>query len=260
MAGKTCVSVIESYPEHGRVFLVKIYQNIHAEDKISADTKLHEILNFYKDQTNTFVFDVPQTLPKCVECKLKCPGYESCSEPEIVWLRHWLHKKNKIKSPKKLITPYTQRCVDAYLSSELEVPFEVQHTLGANIAPLTARSLFVKRRLEIETFECNPKINVYRIGSYFKMPKTHIRFHKHAIGGDESRRYFLKILSEKAGIFFYQQDFKSMYESAQAFDSFICAFAGFLDSINQTSKKPMGFPASETWSLIPELTDDFPLK
>ncbi len=251
MVERTAVAVIEAFPEHDRVFLVKIHTHFKTEGKISSDTKLSELLKSYQSKATHYIFDVPLTLPKCMRCDLVCPGFETCSEPEIVWMRQWAYRKNKKRNPQKMFTPYTQRCLDAFLATELDVSFDIQHALGANVAPLAARARFVTRRLGMVALECSPKVVVWRVGSTLKIPKSQLKFHKHSVGGEESRKNFLSSLSEKRGIFFYQQDFRLLVEKPHCFDAFICAYAGFLESKGMNEKRPMGYPPSEAWSLVP---------
>lgn len=248
---KACVAVLEYFPEHKKVFLSRLYEKIKSEEYISADLKIHEIILQYHDRIESVAFDVPLTLPKCITCKLKCPGFEVCSEKEMEWLRDYYNKVNKKKKPKKMFTPYTQRCAEAYLTHSLEEPFDVQYALGSNMAPLTARAHFIARRLEVPTIEVYPKLTVWRLGQELKVAKSHLRFHKHAVGGDESRRLFLTEMAARKGVFFYEQDFKGMIENNHAFEAFLCAYTGFLKFQGQTEAKPSGFPSKEAWIEFP---------
>jgi hypothetical protein len=248
---KACVAVLEYFPEHKKVFLSRLYEKIKSEEYISADLKIHEMVLQYHDHIESVAFDVPLTLPKCITCKLKCPGYEVCSEKEMEWLREFYNKVNKKKKPKKMFTPYTQRCAEAYITHSLEEPFDAQHALGSNLAPLTTRAHFIARRLEVPTIEVFPKLTVWRLGRELKVAKSHLRFHKHAVSGDESRRLFLAELAAHKGVFFYEQDFKIMVENNHAFEAFICAYTGFLKYQGQTESRPSGFPSKEAWVEFP---------
>ncbi len=250
---KACVAVVEYYPEHKKVFLARLFEKIKSEPgDVSADLKIHQIISQYEGETESVAFDVPLQLPKCMRCKLKCPGYEVCDEEEIKWLRNHYEKLNLKKRPKKVFTPYTQRCVETYLAQELEEPFELHHALGSNLAPLTARAHFITRRLKMKFIEVLPKLSIWRLGLQLKVSKSHLRFHRHAVGGDESRRVFLQALSEKLGVFIYQQDMKSMIENNHAFEAFISALTGYLSQQKVTEKRPNDFPKSESWIEFPK--------
>lgn len=249
---KACVAVLEYFPEHKKVFLSRLYEKIKSEEYMSADLKIHEILLQYHEHVESVAFDVPLTLPKCVRCELKCPGFETCSEKEMEWLREFYNKVNKKKKPKKMFTPYTQRPVEAYIGHSLEEPFDIQHALGANMAPLTARAHFIQRRLEVPTIEVFPKLTVWRLGQEIKVAKSHLRFHRHAVGGDESRRLFLTELANRKDVFFYEQDFKVMIENNHAFEAFICAYTGFLKFQGLTEPRPPRFPSKEAWIEFPK--------
>jgi hypothetical protein len=124
---KACVAVIEYFTEHKKIFLARLYEKIKSEESISADLKIHEIVSQYNDDVEYVAFDVPLSLPTCLQCPIKCGGYETCPLPENVWMRDFYAKVNKHKKPKKLFTPYTQRCVEAYIAYALEEPFEIHH-------------------------------------------------------------------------------------------------------------------------------------
>ncbi|MFN7453275.1 MAG: DUF429 domain-containing protein [Pseudobdellovibrionaceae bacterium] len=252
-ADKACLAVVEYYPNQKRIFLARLYEKIKTEEFISADLKIHELIQQYHKQVETLALDVPLSLPKCMNCNLKCPGYETCTEAEIVWMRDTFAEVNKEKRPKKMFTPYTQRCVDAYLGHKLEENFEVQHALGSNLAPITARARFLTRRLQLETIEVNPKISIWRIGSELKVNKSHLKHHRNSSTGDESRKSFLQHLSEKKNVFIYQQDSKSMIENNHAFEAFICAYTGLLAFLGKTQDRPKNFPKKEAWITLPKL-------
>lgn len=251
-ADKSCVAVLDYYPAHKKIFLTKVIEKIKSEEFISADLKIHEIVTQYSKNILLIGIDAPLNLPKCVTCKLECPGYENCEEEEIEWLRAFYLKINKTKKPKKMFTPYTQRVLDAYLMHALEEKFEVHHALGANLAPLTTRAMFISRRLKHQFIEVSPRLSVYRIGKELKLARNQIKFHKNSIGGSDIRRAFLHALTEKKGLFIYEQDLKSLVENSHAFEAFICAYSAFLHNIGLTEAKPDFLPEKEPWVALPK--------
>jgi len=228
-----------------------MYEKIRTEEFISADLKIHEIITQFHKDVEFVAFDAPLSLPKCVACPLTCLGYETCTEPEVEWMRQHFAEVHKGKKPKKMFTPYTQRCVEAYIGHSLEEPFEIQHALGANMAPLTARALFLKRRIEVPCVEVYPRLSIWRLGQQMKVAKSHLKFHKHVVGGDESRKVFLQNLVDRKGVFLYQQDLKAMVENNHAFEAFICGYTAFLKFMGQTEQRPAYFPKSENWIEFP---------
>lgn len=251
---KACVAVLEYYPKHKKVFLSRLVEKIKSDEVHSADFKIHEVIEQYHKDIDVVAFDVPFHLPHCLNCKKSCPGIESCREPHVQWMWDYTRRLHKKKKPRKLFTSYTQRCVELYLSSELEEPFILQHAMGANTAPLLARAMFIKRRLEIPCIEVFPKLSVWRVGRSLNVMKSHLRFHKHSIGGEESRREILQALSTHNVAFVYDQDVKLMIENNHAFEAFICALTAFLKSMGQTEDRPAGFPASEDWVEFPKVS------
>ncbi|KYG62624.1 hypothetical protein AZI87_15125 [Bdellovibrio bacteriovorus] len=249
---KACVSVLEYYPKHKKVFLSRLVEKIKSDEVHSADFKILEIIQQYHQEIESVAFDVPFNPPFCLRCVPHCPGIEGCPEEHVKWMWDYTRKQHKKKKPRKLFTPYTQRCVELYLSTELEEPFNLQHAMGANTAPLLARAMFIKRRLVMPCIEVFPKLSVWRVGRSLNVMKSHLRFHKHSIGGDESRREILNALSSHNVAFVYDQDVKLMIENNHAFESFICALTAFLQFKGLTEARPEGFPRREDWIEFPK--------
>ncbi|WP_413584980.1 DUF429 domain-containing protein [Bdellovibrio sp. HCB274] len=247
---KACVAVIEYYPKHKKVFLSRLVEKIKSDEVHSADFKIHEIIDQYRGEIDSVAFDVPFRFPVCLRENC-CGGIEDCPKPHVKWMWDYTRKLHKKKKPRKLFTPYTQRCVEMYLSSQLEEPFILQHALGANCAPLLARAMYLKRRLKFDCIEVFPKLSLWRIGRSLHVMKSHLLFHKHAIGGDDSRRAILHALSTHNIAFVYDQDVKLMIENNHAFESFICALTAFLSFKGLTEPRPEGFPTEEDWIEFP---------
>lgn len=248
---KACVAVIEYYPTHGKVFLSRLIEKVKSDQTFSADHKIIEIIKSLKG-VQSVAFDVPFNYPQCaVSCVSGCQGIESCPAEHVKWMWDYTRKLHKKKKPKKLFTPYTQRCVEMHLSTELEEAFSLQHALGANTAPLLARSHFLKRHLQEDCIEVFPKLSVWRIGRSLNIMKSHLRFHKHAIGGDESRREILAALGKHNIAFVYDQDVKTMIENNHAFEAFLCAMTGLLKFKGVTEERPPRFPLKEDWIEFP---------
>lgn len=250
---KACVAVLEYYPEQKKIFLSRLFEKIKSDEKISGDLKIHELIHQNADTLKFIAFDTPWAIPNCMRCQLKCPGFESCREPHIEWM--WRHQEDRLKKkrPKKLFTPYTQRCVELYLATEIEEPFHLHHAMGANSAPLLARAAFIQRRLHFPTIEVLPKLTLWRLGETLGLMKSQIKDHRAAFGGDESRAQFLQALNEKNIAFVYHQDAKHMVENNHAFEAFLCGMTAFLKYKGLTEPRPKGFPKEEDWI-------EFPLK
>lgn len=263
---RTAVAVIEYYPESKRIFLRALRDKLKGEGELSSDETLFHLLTVEEVGLETIAFDAPLQLPKCIRCDLVCPGFEACRLPEIRWLWSEHESREKKKRPNKVFTPYTERCAEVAIANHLEEPFHPPHALGANAAPLAARAHFLARRItgkrvlnlakpestDPQLIEVYPKLSVWRIGRDLKVPKSHLRFHRHAVDSDESRHFFLKQLIEREITFIYQQDLKTLIESPQAFDALIAALTAFLKYRGQTVPRPDGFPKDEIWVEFPE--------
>lgn len=249
---KACVAVLEYYPENKKIFLSRLFEKIKSDEKISGDLKIHELILQNAETLKYVAFDTPWNLPNCITCKLKCPGYENCRVPHIEWM--WRHQEDRLKKkrPKKLFTPYTQRAVEMYFSTELEEVFHLHHAMGANTAPLMARASFIRKRLsEVECIEAFPKLTLWRMGKALNLMKSQISDHRAAFGGDESRMQFIKALNDNNIAFIYHQDAKNMVENNHAFEAFLCGLTAFLKYRDLTQDRPKGFPKEEDWIDFP---------
>ena len=252
---KACVAILEYYPQNKKIFLARLFEKIKSEGEISGDLKIHELIS-QDDQTVKYVaFDAALSLPQCLTCKVKCPGFELCNEPHIEWMWRHFREYKKGKKPVKLFTPYTQRAVEMYFQTKLEEKFDIHHAMGANSAPLMARAMYIKNHLPagLECIEVYPKLTMWRLGESLGLVKSTLKDHRAAFGGDESREKFIQALSEKNIAFIYHQDAKSMIENSHAFEAFLCGMTAFLKYKNLVEPRPKNFPKSEAWI-------DFPIK
>jgi predicted nuclease with RNAse H fold len=250
-ADKSCLVIIDYYPKQQKIFLSRLMEKIKAEEFISADLKIHEILTQYQDTLESVAFDVPLSLPKCLRCEKVCPGYESCQEPEIKFMRHLYQAEEEKKKPKKMFTPYTQRCIEALLAFEYGDEIDIQPALGANLAPLTARGAFIQRRIKLKTIEVYPRLTVYKLGLQLKVNRSQLKVYRNSVGGEEARRVILSYMVDKLGIFIYQQDLKNMIENLHSFEAFISAYTALLAFEKKTAVQPADFPKNENWIEVP---------
>ena len=237
---KTCLSILEYYVKEKKLFLSELHENIQETAKVSADTLIIKILEQNKKNLKLVALDAPLMMPKCIRCRLKCPGHEKCQEPEIRWMWKQHKKRAPSKRPNKIFTPYTERCVEQYVASEFHQDLASDHALGSNRAPLAARAQYLKRRI--------PKAKVIEV-----MPRVSV-WHKQLNWGPEIRQQYLDQWSEEGLSFIYHRDFKLMVKDAFAFESFICAYTAFLSDRGRCLKRPKNFPKAESWVAIPEST------
>jgi hypothetical protein len=249
---KACVSFVDKYKDTERLILSTLIERVRTEEFISADLKLHEMLVQNKHLLHSVAVDAPLSLPYCLNCRLKCPGYEVCEVESIRWMRErkMLQQESKHR-PRKMFTPYTQRAADLFLSSVECGSLDTQDALGANLAPVTARALFMARRLKVRWLEVSTRHAVWRLGLELRMPKTKLMSWRSSVGGEDTRRLFLTQLQEKTGIFIYHQDVRSLVENHHAFEALVCAVVAFLESVKKTEHPPGDYPKGEHWVHIP---------
>ncbi len=249
-ADKACLAVLDYYPEHQKVFLSRLVEKIKNEERSSADLKICQLVEEFSEGAESIALDVPWNPPLSF-LSPSTESYETSQEPHILWMWKHYEKLNQKKKPRRLFTPYTQRCVEMYVSTELEEPFLLNQALGANNAPLLARAAYLQKRFPLPTLEVSPKIALWRIGRSLSLMKSHLRSHRNSVGGTEARRAVLQGLSENNVVFLYSQDQKAMAENNHSFEAFICALTGFLKYKKMTESRPAGFPKKEDWIEIP---------
>ncbi len=253
---KSALAVLDFYPKENKFFLKSLHEKIQSDKLKSADVKIFELIQKYKETAKSLGIDVPLVLPKCIRCKLKCPGYEVCAEPAIIWL--WKKYRQNKKKTKKLFTPYTERCAEAHLAQDLEEPFIKDHALGANLAPIVARAQYLKKRIPVSMFEAYPQLSLWRIGRQLSISKSHLRRHKHSVEGVYVRSKILETLTKKNITFMYNQDIQSMTLNLESFEAYLCAITGLLAHLKQVEKRPINFPKSEGWITMPQKKISFP--
>lgn len=249
---RTCLVLIEYYPQHEKLFLHQIYENITGSHEKSADTFLYEALKSFDPDLKMVGMDTPLEFPKCIGCKLKCPGFEVCKEPEVKWMREEYEEAVQSKKNLKWFTPYTQRAVEIYLQRHMEQPYFLHEALGANMAPLTARAHFIQKRLKVPFIEVFPELSYARIGKMLGLEERHFATHGRAFELDEARQAFLNAMMAKKMIFLYQQDIQKLIDNADAFDAFLCGLTAYLSDQGRCEPRPKDFPKNEAWIAIPK--------
>lgn len=249
---KTCLSILEYYVKEKKLFLSELHDQIEESAKVSADTQIIRILEKLGPQLHSIGIDSPLIQPKCIRCRLKCPGHEKCQEPEIRWMWKQHKKRDPKKRPNKVFTPYTERCVEQWVNHEIGPDLAPDHAFGSNRAPLGARAMYLKRRIPHgKVLEVLPRLSVWRLGLSMGFRKNHLALYKQLARGPAIRQKFLDEWSEEGLSFIYHRDFKLMVKDAYAFDSFICAYTAYLKYRGLCEKKPKDFPKSEAWVAFP---------
>ncbi len=248
---KTAISLLEFFPEENRLFLSRLVDRLKPSEQISGDSQVISELLMMKSPGAQVIFDTPFHLPQCLTCTLVCPGQEACNQPQIQWMRKFEENQRKKKRPKRMFTPYTQRAIDLYAQTELEESFFIQHAMGANQAPLLARAMFLKKRIDMPCFEALAGVAVWRIGRNFKIAKSHLRAFRKSVGGEEAREIFLENLAANTNTFIYDQDYRMLIRNHHCFEALICSFTGFLRHKDAVTLPPKEWPSGEDWPLFP---------
>lgn len=250
---KTCLSVLEYFVKEKKLFLSELHEGIEESLKVSSDTEIIQLLEGLGPSVHSIGMDAPLVLPKCMRCRLPCPGHEKCEEPEIRWM--WRHHKGLApkKRPNKIFTPYTERCFEQYVNSEIAPELLCDHAFGSNRAPLASRAMYLKRRIPHgKVLEILPRLSVWRLGQNMGLKKNQLVQYKQLTKGPAIRQRFLDQWSDEGLSFIYHRDFKLMVKDSFAFDSFICAYTAFLNYRGLCETRPKTFPKSEAWISFPK--------
>jgi hypothetical protein len=251
---RTHLAVIDYFIENDKLFLTHLFRDLGEDARTSADTHLINLIKENSEDLHSLSTDFPLTSPKCMRCRLVCPGVENCKLEEIRWMWNHHDKLDKKKRPNKIFTPYTERCVDQYLANESEIPLPQDHAFGSNKAPLYARGFFLRKRLgRIKLFEVQPRLSVWRVGRALKISKVPLIFYKNSIEGEDYRQIILDKFTDKEWLFIYSQDVRHMVRDGFVFDSVMAAYTGFLNYKNLCEKPPKDFPKGEGWILHPKV-------
>lgn len=249
---KTALCILDYFVEEQRLFLSELHDSFDESQRLSVDTQLVRLIEKNQKNLKLIAVDAPLKLPKCMRCRLVCPGIERCEEPEIKWMWKWHKKRSPEKRPNKIFTAYTERCVEQFIASEIHPEISSDHAFGSNRAPLSARALFLKRRLaQSKMIEVLPKLSVWVLGQEIGVRNSRLLQYKNITEGAEIRQNFLSLWAEEDRCFIYQRDLKTMISDLFVFESFICAYTAYLQHMGECEPRPKGFPSSESWIAYP---------
>ena len=233
----TSLAVLEYYSKEKKIFLRHIYSHIESTQKDSSDKLVYDLFKGAFARIHSVLVNAPLSLPQCVTCTLPCPGYEVCEESHIRWSWKFFHRHKKKRS--KIFSPYTERCVESYLSKELDETFEIPHALN-------------RRFQGVKLQEFIAQLSLWYLGRSLKIPKSKLRAYKSSIEGQEVRALILNKLTDKGLVFLYEQDRRLMVKSHYNFEAFLGAFTGVLSFVGQCGKPPHNFPETKSWVEFPK--------
>jgi hypothetical protein len=262
---KSCLVVLDHYPERKRLLMVELIQNAPESKEIpppdQVDQKLVQLINDKASPKENFAglgVHAPLTLPPLFEQGLgtkKIPWMQQNKNPEVRWMKEvW----DSLSPQPKAFSPYLQRPTEIWLRFMTKDHFNVSEGFGANTAPLLARMLFLQPYLPIPINEVFPKASVARIVSSLGMPKWIGAMYSDLEKGIEAREEFLKFFSKKCPqIFIYQRDFDTLIQNLNAFNAWICALTQHLCANSCFEKPPEGYPKNAHFIRIPPRNIDW---
>lgn len=253
-SNKTHLAVLDYFPSEKKLFLTHLFRDIGEQEGLSGDTVLVDLIQGNAEQLHSIAVDAPLIAPVCIRCKTPCTSVETCKKPEILWMWDHHKKQHGKKRPNKIFTPYTERCVEQFLTDGLEQPFQFDHALGANRAPMWARMVFLSHQLKgIQLIETLPRLTTWRVGRGLKISKNTLLNYKNSIGGVVHRQAILDKFIDSEWLFIYSQDAKQMVKDAHVFESVLSGFTAFLQYKKLCENPPKGFPKDEAWVSFPKI-------
>ncbi len=263
---KSSMAILDYYQEHDKVILSHIYDRISVLDQMSSDDLILQNLNSLDNLSAVFV-NAPLQLPKCMRCRLACPGYDLCSEPEILWMKNFYDLESIQKKPHKILSPYTERCAELYWKTgHEEESFVLDHAGGANKASIMFRAMYLNRAFhtdpkmkrdknhnkdQVVWHQFYPQISMWQWGRSLKVAKSHLRHYSHSVYGKEAREIFLGAIAKKTSLFFYDVEGKKIINDKHSFDALLGALTAFSFYNNEYFKRPKSFPKNEAWPIVP---------
>lgn len=259
-SNRTHLAIIDYFLDEKKVFLSHVYRDIGEARGMSGDSILVNLIEQNSENLQAIGVDAPLSAPKCILEKGPIASLEESNDKEILWMWEHHQKQDAKKRPNKIFTPYTERCVEQYISTSLEQPFPMDHALGSNRAPIWARAQFLKRRLNQKNFiETYPRLSVWRLGRSLKISKNPLLLYKNSVRGAQHRQVILEKLIDSEWVFIYSQDVKHMVKDVFVFEAMISGFTAFLNHKKLCESPPKGFPKGAAWIAYPKVdfADEF---
>lgn len=253
---KSSLAILEYYREQDKVILSHIFDRISVVDQVSSDDLILKNLRSLENLVSVFV-NAPLQVPKCIRCRLKCPGYDVCDEEEIKWMRRFYAKESKERKIQKILSPYTERCSELYWKNAIDdETFILDHAGGANKASLMFRAMYLSRSFKtdfakVQWQQFYPQISAWQWGRALKIGKSHLRHYSHSVYGKEARDIFLNHLAKQTSLFFYEVEGKKIINDKHSFDALLGALTAFSHFNNEYYKRPKNFPKAEAWPIVP---------
>lgn len=259
---RTTFISIKYYPGKKRIFIDKIVEKIQGDRTVSGDDRLIELLE--TTAARTVAVNSPLSLPPCIGCVMpECPGISRCVVPEVEYMRH-VATQTDVRQ-EKMPTPYTQRAADVYLrqliAKGLPVAIDVDETLGASNAPLTARFQYLRSHLPKQSFiEVNSKITTARLADWFGFSSRELRRYRGMEHGLLNRVFLLQKMEKKQRdlpgiphLFLYETDMQLLAASIHAFDAFMAAMVCVYNFEKLTEVEPDEFAGNFNFITLPQM-------
>jgi len=251
---KSSLLVLESFKGQAKLVISNIeskFKNVKLE--LFPDEILKKQIKHYKN-VKSIGASFPLTGPPCLSCKLKCPGVNKCSVPEVKWMNREYRKASKLSSAsskdRSIPSPYSERGLDYYVANLLEEPFPLEPAFGPSRSAFYARGQFLMKGLrDFKFLEVSTKASLWRLGLKYGLRKSVLRNFYRSEKAESNRALFLEKL--EADFFLYEEDKDLLIENKFIFEALICALTAFSHSKKEVESLPPQIVSKKTKFALP---------
>lgn len=246
-SNRTALVVLDFYQSQSRLVVSHVHSNFGSLENKSSD-------NILMEEIQRLMAEVPENafLGICTQAPLSLPPFfkdKHARKTEERWLQEiW----SKTKPKPNFFTSYLNRPVDAWLRYFTPERFQIPEAMGANLAPLAARALYLSELLGLSLKESFPRATMSRVVQSLEFSRFWPKLYTDVEKGLGVRQDFFERLFQKIPqLFCYEGDLETLIVELNCFQAFLSALALFLKANSQCDNIPEGFPDSATWILIP---------
>ena len=248
-SAKSCITVLDHYPESGRLFLSEIHSGLGRESEANSDEVLTLMLNSLDlaGQKDFEFYGLSTQAPTSLPPEFR---NDKQAERETSWLNDFWHKTKP--QPRRFLS-YLNRPFEIWMRYFTPEKFKTPESLGSNLAPLAARLQFLSKDLKIPLYESFPRACFHRINAAAQLRPSWAQNYSDLDRGIQIREKFIAALCEKIpNLFIYDHDLEILIFELQAFHSFLSSLSLYFNSKEQCDPRPENFPKQSVWGILPK--------
>ena len=249
--GKVSLAILDYFVKEQRIVLTHVEPHfVNSQASIDSETPNVKMTKWIeKDpKIQSLHINAPLKQPVCNTCKLKCPGDDVCSVPEIKWMREFYEDHTKSKKPKKHLAGYLERSCDLYLRQYFDCRFEIDPAFGSKKGPLWARANYLKKQFsELPLYEFEPQLSLEGMSKSLSLKKSDVACYKRSSTGQDMRIKILPKIVKKMNLFMYEEDRLLLEKNSLCFDALLGALTGLARIKKELIQKPSVFKKNKIY-------------